>query len=316
MTSELFVDQSQTFINLLSRTHEFKDWVLAFKLDLKIVTGTTNKSMAAIGIAQLRQLILDPDTAVLLHDRSTFVGLADTKEPKVIRTLYGNLSKNFSERYIKGFVQAGHHVLYVLPIHSREHIASKPNAHRHAHATTDIAFSIVPFSLSAFNRHTFQGLWGPSHHIVERNMIVFYGVTGDAKLGDRPLLPGPYGPPSIHPPHGTLLLDREAFLVPHILKPLGKINALSTVLCNFSGVNKTHWDLTLKTWMEHPMKLDSGDDCQWVIDERGNDGLHYKWDYSEEWKYESNGARVGTYSVTGECFLLYTSEVYLTIFTS
>ena len=91
-------------------------------------------------------------------------------------------------------------------------------------------------------------------------MILFHGVNGDGSI-DRPLLPGPYGAFSEHPPHGHVLLARDAFLDSHILKPLAKVNALTTILCKFDGVDKMEWKLTLKTWQK--VKGDVEDDCQW-----------------------------------------------------
>jgi hypothetical protein len=135
-------------------------------------------------------------------------------------------------------------------------------------------------------------------------MIVFHGfntVIGEGSL-DTPLLPGPYGAPSLLPPHGTLLLARDSFLERQILNPLAKVNALSTILCKFKGVDKTHWDLTLETWQNDPMKSDSADDCRWDVDTSSGEGLRYKWEYVEELRYEADGRanRDGSYLMTSK----------------
>ncbi|KAF5373377.1 hypothetical protein D9757_009753 [Collybiopsis confluens] len=261
---------------LSDKVHQFKDWILAFQFDLKLVSGNT---------ADEYKLILDSNTATLLHHRSSFGSLIQTKETEVIRSLYGSLSTNFFERYIKAFVQAEQHILYTIPISSHDH---------HIHGAADIAFSIVPFSLSSFNGHVFQGIGGKSHHIVERNMIVFYFVTRGTKHPNPPL-PGPYGAPSPHPPHGTLLLSRQKFLEACILQPLAQINARTTILCTFKGVQRNNWNVSLETWNNQRLN----DECEWELEANRGGSLQYKWANSEEWRYDAHGRGIatGTYSV-------------------
>ncbi|KAF5375463.1 hypothetical protein D9757_009960 [Collybiopsis confluens] len=251
---------------LSSKVHQFKDWVLAFQFDLKLISGDKPNEY---------KLIFDTSTADLLHHRSSFGSLIETKEASIIRSVYGSLSTNFIERYIHAFADAGQHVLYTIPID------------RHVHGVADITFSIVPFSLSSFNGHIFQGLWGKSHHIVERNMIIFY--TPD------PSTPGPFGHPSPHPPHGTLLLSRDRFLGTYILKPLAQINARTTILCSFKGVERDNWHVSLETWDKQRLH----DDCEWELVENRGGSLQYQWENSEEWQYDAHGRGIaaGTYTV-------------------
>lgn len=289
------------FANFCNSKHEFKDWLLAFKFRLKLEDLVLSSDLTDnSGLGKLHQLVLDSKTAKLAHDRSSFVGLADTKSPDVTRSLYGKFEETFVSRYMTAFVAARHHILYTIPVHSHQQMLEKPGTHSKAHAVTKLDFSIVPFSLSPFKGRTFQGLCGSTHHIVERNMIVFYGLIGDGKLEYR-LKPGPYGVRFQRPSHGSLLLSRHSFLESHLLKPLANVNALTTILCKFGSVEKTTWTLSLGVWSK--LRDVSEDDCQWSNPYMSEEGeLTYKWVDTEEWNYEGgkNGIRVGKYTVKGK----------------
>jgi hypothetical protein len=291
----------------LHRDFQFNNWLVAFKVDLKLVISD-NASDAlkdGTGIAHFRQLILDFGTAEYLTEHAHLPGLVDKNHSETILVRYDALIKNLTRRYIPAFCDAHYNALYTLPIHDHQHLVANPSKHHPVHALTDVTFSIIPFHLSSFGETTFQGLFGPTRHIVERNMIIFHGVTGGAPLTDKKLVPGPYGPPSVVPPHGTVILAREAFLKKHVLKPLEFVNALSTILISFAGVSKTAWDVHLSTWNAHPIKSDSRADCGWDTIEPIHEGhLSFGWNNREHWHYNAEGSYVscGSYSVCGTSF--------------
>jgi len=137
-------------------------------------------------------------------------------------------------------------------------------------------------------------------------MIVFHGVTGgasltDKKFKDKKLLPGPYGPPSHVPSHGTVILAREAFLEKHILKPLESVNAWTTFLIRFSGVSEKEWFVDLCSWMVDPIKSKSGTECVWDEQPLVKEGhLSFGWNNTERWDYDARGSSASrSYSVCG-----------------
>jgi hypothetical protein len=275
------------------------DWVLAFEFEMELHTVVVEPNIKeGSGFEELRQLVLNHKTATFLHHRSSFTSLI--KKPDATRTVYEFLKGGFVESYITSFVEAELHVLYTLPVHSRAR----------AHAVTDFGFSVVPFFLKGFNERVFQGLWGPTHHVVERNMIIFYGVVnGDALSTIKPPPPGPYGAPSVPPPHGTLLLASEHFLKAYILDPLTAVNALTTILFDFINVKKSGLEMSLATW-ENQCEFN---DCRWELVEKCVKYRRYKWVKPETWRYETklNDVTVQTYTVDGKRSLIIDHDIVL-----
>lgn len=221
--------------------------------------------------------------------------------------------------YLPALVHARHHVLYTVPFADKT-----VNNKSHSHALTYLTFQLIPFMYGGHGAYV-EGLYGHQNALFERNMIVFAGMVDGhtPPLHTAAALPRPASGAcgnwvvgvGREIPHGSVCLSRRTFLEGRILSFLEGINAETTVLPAFSGVDeKGEWVLELTTWAEHAMKKNAR--CRWreVTSARKGEpeteSLDFEWKNREEWTYHHEGdfgsgsAGEGRYSINCKSILV------------
>lgn len=107
--------------------------------------------------------------------------------------------------------------------------------------------------------------------------------------------------------HGTVSISGGVFLREKLLPILSEVNAATTIVPNFSGIERDKWKLELKSWAEHPKHKPR--DCPWtLVPGSGSDGsLRYQWKHHDRYNYEHQGGSYitnGVYSVFSTSFSL------------
>lgn len=107
--------------------------------------------------------------------------------------------------------------------------------------------------------------------------------------------------------YGTASIASSLFLRDLLLPKLFKVNASTTVIPFFSGIERDQWKLDLKSWAKHPQSSEG--DCPFeFVPGSGNDGsLRYQWHHQDKYNYEHKGGSYimnGNYTVSStSCFI-------------
>jgi hypothetical protein len=86
--------------------------------------------------------------------------------------------------------------------------------------------------------------------------------------------------------HGVVTLSKKSFLEGLILAAFAKINAETTLVARFAGVDGGKWFLDLDRWSMHERKK-LVDARAWSVERAGY--LAYDWEHSDDWTYVHNG---------------------------
>lgn len=222
--------------------------------------------------------------------------MLEGKDYRLIRTKREALIYYLTSCYFPAFKRARHHVLYTIPF--------TDNTTTTKHGITAVKFQIVPFMYGAPGVYA-EGLIGPQKALFERNMIVLAGMIDGHKLPESPL-PRPQSGASGNwvcgvgreVPHGTVCVSRATFLNTRVLALLEKVNAETTILPAFSGVEDGDWVLALTTWSNHQMK--KARTCKWKeVTRAHSESLDFEWRNRDNWRYQHDGdfGGNGLYSV-------------------
>lgn len=88
--------------------------------------------------------------------------------------------------------------------------------------------------------------------------------------------------------YGTVCLSKRVFMEERLLTLLARINALTTIVPLFAGVDNGAWRLELTTWAKHEIRKSRA--CNWVAVQGEANLLKYKWEHRDEWNYEHEGS--------------------------
>lgn len=102
--------------------------------------------------------------------------------------------------------------------------------------------------------------------------------------------------------YGTVGISNKLFLDHKLLGVLSRVNAATTIIPSFSGIERQQWILKLTGWSEHEERKHSA--CPFgLAQSNGNDDLlEYVWRCSDVWDYQhrhghDHNAMSGNFSV-------------------
>ncbi len=242
--------------------------------------------------------------AEFIHEFSRFEGLFTAQHKRPIDKVQAIVTylRNY---YFPQLVSAGYHVLHTNPVWKASPSISLP-----CHALTSVVFHV--YSKSTITRQTWSDLSRSAEPV-----IVVLGMSGGRPL---PALQLQFSTEWVARAnegvsYGTLSLSRRVFLEERLLDLLSRVNAVTTVLPSFSGIEENKWNLELTTWANHPMRADRP--CRFFRMDQGDlpGILKYKWEHRDVWNYEHEGSKYimnGTYSVSCESQLQPKEPIALT----
>ncbi|OBZ69011.1 hypothetical protein A0H81_11374 [Grifola frondosa] len=289
-----------------SKMYNFSDWHLAFEVDLSMCIhkellnvfskdglGKFEESYAHLRHGPhndrvLHHIYMDLYGADFIHEYSSFDVDSDLDSFTSIDKLQAVLHY-IQDEYFPRLTQLGLHILYTLPIFS-------PGTPLPSCAITDMIFHI--YSKTTVNRHNWVHVTTGSEPI-----IVILGMTGGESFRSDHLEYSTGWVVRVNKgfSHGTVGISRHVFIVDRLLPLLSRINALTTIIPIFAGVERSAWGLKLTTWAKHDEKKTYSCDWDW---RPGQDGSHsYIWEHRNDWKNEQEGSgdvANGIYTVS--CF--------------
>ncbi|OBZ68799.1 hypothetical protein A0H81_11368 [Grifola frondosa] len=285
--------------------YDFEDWRLAFEVDLKmcshrdLVTDVSEKWLNEYkesvvfkehGSQQdrvLKHLYLDLHDTEFLHEFSTFEGLYDAQDNECSIEQLQAVVYYIQHHYFKDLRDWGLNILYTLPIwHTGISLTS--------YALTDVAFHI--YSMTDITRRT----W-PHVSAGLEPLIVLVGMTGFRPLPATHLefYDGWVFHTNKKQTYGTVSISKRVFMGERLLSILSHLNAVTTIVPVFSGVENGVWALKLTTWAQHEWRKNHAYKLQFNTERDGY--LKYKWEHRDGWSYEHEGSSDivnGTYSVS------------------
>jgi hypothetical protein len=193
------------------------------------------------------------------------------------------------EYYLLQLIKNGHHIIHSIPI-----------------AHLDNGFTLTSFTFQVYSKLEWT-----------RTNCIHYDVTHHESptlliLGNYRLVPVPTGRVKWttrvtikrRDVHGTVMLSRKSFFQNILLAAFARINAETTLVPRFAGVDAGQWRLELSKWSEHEIRK-SIPARAWEIQRAGI--LSYVWDHGDQWVYTHNGApgdlSNGKFTVACESYL-------------
>jgi hypothetical protein len=183
------------------------------------------------------------------------------------------------EKYFIELMKVGYHVLHTIPVW-------KLGGSALSWAPTSITFRIC--SDTVITRKTLKGRSNGDEPV-----IVIVGMTGGRSF-----------PPSITRPDftaewmvhlgramrsGAVCFSRDTFLDGKLLGLFARVNAMTTMIPFFTGVNGKNWGLRLVPWAEDEDRKYQSSAFRLEDLDRAL-GLRYKWQHQARWTYEQLGS--------------------------
>ncbi|KAI8986088.1 hypothetical protein BD414DRAFT_416881 [Trametes punicea] len=274
--------------------HEFKDWRVAFEVELKMCTeaeleGSSSATYKATPAYQkhghkpdreLKHIYLDFQTAEYIHDYSqypdlqTFTSLDDGRSTMLkLEAVIWYLT----EHYFHALHKEGLNVISTVPVWKPGQ-SSLPS-----YALTSVAFHV--YSKVEVTRYNWVQV-----PVGMEPAVVILGTTGSRPLPSDHLAYSANWVVHAHKgfSHGTISIAHRVFIQERLLKLLANINALTTLipvmldpLMGFHGVS-------LKKWAEHDQRKDRQSNWR-LLPSEGTGYLKYLWEHLEEWRYKLSG---------------------------
>ncbi|KAI0700948.1 hypothetical protein BC835DRAFT_323570 [Cytidiella melzeri] len=272
--------------------HPFSNWQLGFEVPLlkcqhSQVPGATSmwssrfENSAAYkehGIATDRDyqhIYADLTAAHFVPECSRFNGLISNMQRQSATKVQALISL-LREKYFPQLMAAGYHVVHTIP--TWKNSASLP-----PWAHTDIEFHVA--SDTTVTRKTQKARLDSSEPV-----IVILGMTAGrpmppaAKIADWMVRLGR----TLH--CGAVCLSRNIFLNPTVLRLFASVNASTTLIPFFTGVNGPNWGLRLVPWSKDEDRKNQSSDFKLEEDLDLAGGLRYKWQHQARWTYEQLGS--------------------------
>ncbi|KAL4248925.1 hypothetical protein ABKN59_007566 [Abortiporus biennis] len=274
-----------------SKKYNFEDWSLAFEVNLKMCSHSDVDGVSSDWFKKfeesyafkehgkhedrvLKHLYLDFRHAEFIHEFSVFDGLFHGEDRRPIDKVQAIVTY-IKSHYFTHLASRGLHILHTLPVW-------KAGTTPPCHGLTSVIFQV--YSRENLERHT----WGSFSKSPEP-VIVVLGMCGFRSLPCIQLKFSTSWIIRVNKAicYGTVCLSKRTFLDERLLHLLSRINALTTVIPMFSGVDNGAWRLDLTTWAKSEMRKDRP--CQWVHLKEHDGLLKYKWQHRDVWHYEHEG---------------------------
>ncbi|KAL7279892.1 hypothetical protein ACG7TL_006301 [Trametes sanguinea] len=276
-----------------STLHEFKDWRVAFEVEIKLCTqaeldGRLSETYKATAAYQkhgnkddrdLKHVYLDFSTAEYIHDYSDYKDLSafgSLAEGRSTMLKLEAIVWYLTEHYLPAVSKEGLNVISSVPVF-------KPGPSLPSYALTSVAFQVYcKYEVTRYNwAHVPTGM---------EPIIVVLGTTGS-----RPLPAGrlEYSTNWIvqaqqHFSHGTISIARRVFIEERLLHLLSNVNALTTLIPIMLDPLKGFYGVSLKKWAEHEQRKDRASKWQ-PVNSKDPGYLRYLWEHCEEWHYSLSG---------------------------
>ncbi|TCD65183.1 hypothetical protein EIP91_003005 [Steccherinum ochraceum] len=272
--------------------YSFEDWSLAFEVDIKMCNHTelhetesswhtkfegsaAYKEHGTKTDRVLKHIYLDFHSAEFVHEFSSFEGLFQSTERRPIDKVQAIVTY-LKNHYFRQVTSSGYHILNTIPVWKN---GSTPPSF----GLTSVAFHV--YSEHVLERHT----WG-AFSKVDEPVILVIGMTGFRTLPSLTLKFSSHW--IAHAvrgvSYGSVCVSRKVFLEERLLSLLARVNALTTIVPLFAGVDNGAWRLELTTWAMHEIR--KGRACNWVAVKDVFGALKYKWEHRDEWNYEHEGS--------------------------
>ncbi|KDQ50335.1 hypothetical protein JAAARDRAFT_142195 [Jaapia argillacea MUCL 33604] len=288
------------------KEYRFKDWRLAFQVDLKMFdhgeVSWSSKSWIhrfmesfslrkdiVQGHCTVRHLCLDLSNAQFIYELSTFHGMTLSHRAALRRVRAA--AYYVKEHYFHYLTYYGHHLLYSIPFW---HPGTSPPPM----ALTDVSFQVHSTHGSIHHKH--EPKWSTT------DASIF--ILGMTSFRRPPSTPVDFTANWIAQAreglsHGIVSLSKKLFLEDHLLRILAKVNAETTIVPVFPAVDgEGDWHLELTTWS----KRRKGKECRWELVRDHERRIGYKWENCDKWIYEHEGADEdgdnGVYAMACKCF--------------
>lgn len=195
--------------------------------------------------------------------------------------------------YFKELMAAGHHILHTIPVWKTHHGLSP-------YAVTDVSFHV--FSEVKITRQTLT-----RQSRLKEPVIIIVGMTGNRPMPAMTFSGTWLATAGRLSSFGVVCISADIFLKPKLLKLFSHINATTTMIPVFTGVNKDNWGLDMIAWHEHG-KL-GGQPCEFEL--HNKHPLQYRWRHHEGWTYEHSGNTfLARESYTVACAFFFRSRLF------
>ncbi|THH28534.1 hypothetical protein EUX98_g5660 [Antrodiella citrinella] len=272
--------------------YSFEDWSLAFEVDIKMCDHAELHEMASWWYTKfegsvaykehgtysdrvLKHIYLDFRSAEFVHEFSSFEGLFQSYDKRPIDKVQAIVTY-IKNHYFEQITSSGYHILNTIPVW-------KTGSTPPSYGLTSITYHV--YCKHVLERHT----WG-AFSKADEPVIILLGMTGFRPL---PSLTLKFSTNWIAQAikgvsYGTVSLSKRVFMEERLLTLLARINALTTIVPLFAGVDNGAWRLELTTWAKHEIRKSRA--CNWVAVQGEGGLLKYKWEHRDEWNYEHEGS--------------------------
>ncbi|EKM54030.1 uncharacterized protein PHACADRAFT_257614 [Phanerochaete carnosa HHB-10118-sp] len=247
-----------------------------------------------------RHLYLDFDNVTLLHEFSRFEGLFTGQHKRSIEKVQAAVVY-LRDYYLKDFVNSGHHVLYTIPVFrtpSEENFYGLTGAYFHVY-TSRASAEQVSIDQTRISHSTIL-------------------IVGTCEGRGTPAIPLQYWSEWVahsgrFASYGTVGISNKLFLNNRFLEILSRINAATTIIPSFSGIEKEQWILKLTGWSNHEER--KGSACPFGLTQANvsEDMLVYVWRCSDVWDYQHHHGHGDHNVMSGNFSVASTTENYLYI---
>ncbi|KDQ52587.1 hypothetical protein JAAARDRAFT_702442 [Jaapia argillacea MUCL 33604] len=287
-----------------AKERHFKNWRLAFEVDLKMVDHDEVASSSESWLMRFLDSLLGkkhyvvptficeqtthakvtPPDAEFLYDLSSFEGLMLGGRSALGRVK--SAVHYIREHYFHHLTYHGHHILHSIPVWKAD---SRPPAM----GLTDVTYQV--YSKHIQNRYNCRHTSKSSEAIiVVLGMINFQPLPSERLAYSTEWIVknrGGFSP-------GTVCLSKKIFLEDRLLAILSKVNAETTIVPVFPDAEEDgEWQMELTTWG----KRRKNRVCKWEQVKDCESGMDFKWDHTDKWSHEHQGSvddkNNGTYTV-------------------
>ncbi|KAI9058443.1 hypothetical protein FKP32DRAFT_1582073 [Trametes sanguinea] len=273
--------------------HEFKDWRVAFVVDVKLCTqseleGRLSETYKATTAYQkhgnkddreLKHVYLDFSTVEYIHDYSDYKDLnafGSLTEGRSTMLKIEAIVWYLTEHYLPALSKEGLNVISSIPVF-------KPGPSLPSYALTSATFQVYcKYEVTRYN-------WAQVPTGMEP-IIVVLGTTGSRPLPTNRL---EYSTHWIIQAqrgfsHGTISIARRVFIEERLLHLLSNVNAITTLIPIMVDPLKGFYGVSLKRWAEHEQRKDLASKWQ-PVTFKDPGYLKYLWEHCEEWHYSLSG---------------------------
>ena len=240
-----------------------------------IYANFASKSILILYASHSRLTLMYPD-ADFVPTFSHFDGLFSENVQRSSILKVKALSTLIREQYLPSLMTAGYHVVHTIPVWKGGNLPIG--------AFTDFHFRVV--SETVVTRKTLKGR---SH--CNDPIIMIAGVSSSKSLPQLRLdLPFAW---LIRMGRlmrsGSVILSHNLFLEPKLLKICSAVNALTTLVPFFTGLNGPNWGLRLVPWAEDEDRKHVSSNFELETDCPVEGELRYGWQHEARWTYEQLG---------------------------